>query len=266
MAFMDWGEAVAWASPADQAALAKTGPNAANMVKFVNQNPSRWRLEFQRPSDPALSFKNLMGQLEKMSPQTREFQIGQFNDYLTKIYFKTPSLGSSGTSISSSEASIESEASSAEAGSVAEGVVPEAAEVGAAVGAADLVPGAIVLVGIGLAAAGVVAGIIGNDNNKREAYTQQFVQQTSKQFPNCNVIICHPQHKVAGPHVVHQHHELGMTVGTCGYDSYCSPKGQPFIFDNQGDGGYLNWAFAGEFNRNGNTLTAVSKLPAPKLS
>jgi hypothetical protein len=57
-----------------------------------------------------------------------------------------------------------------------------------------------------------------------------------------------------------------MTVGTCGYDSYCSPMGQPFIFENQGDGGYLNWAYAGEFSRNGNTLTAASKLPTPKLS
>ncbi len=119
---------------------------------------------------------------------------------------------------------------------------------------------------IGIIAATAVGVIVNNDNNKREAYTQQFVQQASKQFPNCNVVICHPQHKVAGPQVVHQHHELGMTVGTCGYDSYCSPKGQPFIFDNQGDGGYLNWAYAGEFSRNGNTLTAASKLPTPKLS
>ena len=94
-----------------------------------------------------------------------------------------------------------------------------------------------------------MGGIINNDNNKREAYTQQFVQQASKQFPNCNFVICHTQHKVAGPQVVHQHHELGMTVGTCGYDSYCSPMGQPFIFENQGDGGYLNWAYAGEFSR-----------------
>jgi hypothetical protein len=48
-----------------------------------------------------------------------------------------------------------------------------------------------------------------------------------------------------------------MTVGTCGYDAYISPMGQPFVFANQGDGGYLNWAYLGRFNRNGNTLTAI---------
>jgi hypothetical protein len=48
-----------------------------------------------------------------------------------------------------------------------------------------------------------------------------------------------------------------MTVGTCGYDAYFSPKGKPFSFQNQGDGGFINWAFDGEFNRNGNQLTAI---------
>ena len=142
-------------------------------------------------------------------------------------------------------------------GFATEEVAGETAGETVAVGATEVVPVAGALVAIGLAAAAVVGGIISNDNNKREAFTQQFVQQTSKQFPNWNVVICHPQHSVAGPHVVHEHHELAMTVGTCGYDSYCSPKGQPFTFDNQGDGGYLNWAYAGEFSRNGNTLTAV---------
>jgi hypothetical protein len=91
-------------------------------------------------------------------------------------------------------------------------------------------------------------------------------QSLNRSSPNYNVVVCHPQHRVAGPHVAHQHHELGIHVGTCEYDSYCSPKGQPFIFENQGDSGYLNWAYAGEFRRNGNTLTAASKLPTPKFS
>ncbi len=138
------------------------------------------------------------------------------------------------------------------------------AEVGAEA-AASAVPVVDALVAVGTIVFGIVSGIIGADNKKREAFTQSFVQQASKKFPNCNIVIVHPQHRVAGPHVVHQHHELPMTVGTCGYDSYCSPKGQPFVFENQGDGGYLNWAYAGQFSRNGNTLTAASKLPTPKL-
>jgi hypothetical protein len=127
----------------------------------------------------------------------------------------------------------------------------------AAVGAAEIVPVVGALVALGAVAGTLAASFIGDDNRKREAYTQHFVQQASQQFPNCNVVVCHPQHKVNGPHYIHQHFELGMTVGTCGYDAYISPMGQPFVFANQGDGGYLNWAYLGRFNRNGNTLTAI---------
>ena len=153
---------------------------------------------------------------------------------------------------------VQPETVAAEGGTVAaeEGTVAaEEGAVVAGVGATEVIPVVGELVTIGAAVAGVVFAIK-DDNSRREQYTQQFVAQASKQFPNCNVVICHPQHSVAGPHVVHQHHELPMTVGTCGYDSYCSPKGQPFTFNNQGDGGYLNWAYAGAFSRNGNILTA----------
>jgi hypothetical protein len=178
------------------------------------------------------------------------------------------------SSASSTEASQAAERGVVAESTVTEEVVAEgAAEEGAVVAGASVaeaatsaIPVVDVLVAIGGIAAGVVAGIIGNDNNKREAYTQQFVAQASKQYPNCNHVVCHPQHRVAGPQVVHTHYELGMTAGTCGYDIYSSPMGQPFIFENQGDGGYLNWAYAGQFSRNGNTLTAASKLPTPKFS
>jgi hypothetical protein len=90
------------------------------------------------------------------------------------------------------------------------------------------------------------------------AYTQQFVQQASQKYPGYNVVICHPKHRVSGANI-HQHHELPMTVGTCGYDIYFSRKGKPFTFVNEGDGGFINWAFNGEFNRNGNTLVATQQ-------
>jgi hypothetical protein len=142
--------------------------------------------------------------------------------------------------------------------SAARSVIAEAGDV-AAEGAA----------GVGLAATGVgivvLAGevaafaakfFINNDNKKREAYTQQFVQQAGQKYPGYNVVICHPGHRVSGANI-HQHYELPMTVGTCGYDIYFSKKGKQFTFVNQGDGGFINWAFNGEFNRNGNTLTAI---------
>jgi hypothetical protein len=141
-----------------------------------------------------------------------------------------------------------------------------AAGAGLSAGVAAGIATAGALLVIGGIAGGVAAVFIGDDNKTREAYTQNFVAQASKQFPNCNHVVCHPQHRVAGPQVVHTHYELAMKVGTCGYDIYSSPMGQPFIFENQGDGGYLNWAYAGEFSRSGNTLTAASKLPTPKFS
>jgi hypothetical protein len=115
----------------------------------------------------------------------------------------------------------------------------------AGVGAAAVGAGAAIAGGALLAVGGIVAGVvawkfIGDDNNTHEAYTQHYVQQASQQLPNYNIVICHPQHKVTGQQVQHAHVEVAMHVGTCGYDAYASPMGQPFVFENQGDGGYLN--------------------------
>ena len=111
------------------------------------------------------------------------------------------------------------------------------------------------------AAAFVIAKKISDDNGKRGAYTENFADTASQKYPHYNVVICHPNHTVSpapgkGSYVIHQHVELGMTVGTCGYDIYFSRKGKAFKFVNQGDGGFINWAFNGEFTRNGGTLTA----------
>lgn len=113
-------------------------------------------------------------------------------------------------------------------------------------------------VGIANLVTGQIQKAQGNDNAKRSAFTQQFVQQASQQYPGYNVVICHNQCVVNGPQVVHQHYELGMTVGTCGYDVFFSPKGKEFTFTNLGDGGFINWAYEGEFDRpgNGNQLVA----------
>jgi hypothetical protein len=95
-----------------------------------------------------------------------------------------------------------------------------------------------------------------SDEKKREEFTQQFVADAQAQFPEYNVVIIHTAHETWGTWV-HEHHELGMAIGTCGYDAYFSIKGQGFSLRNNGDGGYINWAFAGEFNRDGNFISAV---------
>jgi len=136
-----------------------------------------------------------------------------------------------------------------------------AAEAGAMAGGLA-VAGAVVVGVAAIAAAVVIAAAISADNDKREKFTLHFVTVASKKFPNYNVVICHtnntatPNEKTPGTYVRHKHLELGMTVGTCGYEVYFSPMGKPFQFVNQGDGGYLNWAYYGQFTRNGNTITA----------
>ena len=123
--------------------------------------------------------------------------------------------------------------------------------------------GGFILSLLAISAAVIITTKINGDDQKRAAFTNKFVTDASKQTPHWNVVMCHTSHtatpdpKAPGSYVRHQHVELGMTLGTCGYDIYFSPKGKPFTFVNHGDGGFINWAFNGEFNRNGNTLTAA---------
>ncbi|MBW4608159.1 MAG: hypothetical protein KME22_13285 [Hassallia sp. WJT32-NPBG1] len=118
--------------------------------------------------------------------------------------------------------------------------------------------------GSGLGIAGLAFGIAsfvktlqGNDNDKRAAFTQRTIAELSQKYPGYNFVITHHKgSKAEGPGVRHDHVELPMAVGSCGYEIFGSPKGQPFKFVLNGDGGYINWAFSGDFNRDGNTLTA----------
>jgi hypothetical protein len=118
--------------------------------------------------------------------------------------------------------------------------------------------------GSGLGIAGLALGITSfvkslqaSDNDKRAAFTQRMIAELNQKYPNYNFIISHHRSsKAEGPGIVHNHVELPMAVGSCGYEIFASPKGQPFKFVLNGDGGYINWAFSGNFNRDGNTLTA----------
>jgi hypothetical protein len=127
----------------------------------------------------------------------------------------------------------------------------EAAEAGAgeeaafdaavAAGTASFLTGAVALLAIlgTSVAAAIIAKEISGDNAKREAYTKTFADTASQKYPHYNVVICHPNHTVSPPpgkgsYVIHQHFELGMSVGTCGYDVYFSRKGKAFTFINQG--------------------------------
>lgn len=118
-------------------------------------------------------------------------------------------------------------------------------------GAVALVPGAI---GAIFQAVGFALDQVKDDNQKREQFTKNFVDEARKQYPDYNIVIIHTPHSREG-NFIHEHHELPMTVGTCGYEAYFSKIGEPFSLENQGDGGYINWAFAG-YQRDGKRIWA----------
>jgi hypothetical protein len=101
--------------------------------------------------------------------------------------------------------------------------------------------------------------IQGDETAKREAFTKGFVEQAGQQHPDYNVVIVHPPHTASGEYI-HQHQELPMDpagIRTIGYDIYLAKKGRPFSLELHGDGGYINWAYVGEFDRNNGTIRSI---------
>ncbi len=118
--------------------------------------------------------------------------------------------------------------------------------------------------GVSRGGADVVIGIIdvvkalkNDDKEKRAAFTQRTVDELVRKYPDYNFVITrYKQSKTSGQSIIHHHVEMNQHVGTVGYEIYAAPKGKPFKFSLNGDGDFINWAFRGDFNRNGNTLTA----------
>lgn len=97
------------------------------------------------------------------------------------------------------------------------------------------------------------------DDKMREEFTKQYVAEAVKKYPNQNFVISHNGGDVEGEHV-HDHVELSVNNGTIGYEVFASPKGKPFKFVRKGDGGFINWAYAGDFTReDDSTITAIVK-------
>jgi len=101
-------------------------------------------------------------------------------------------------------------------------------------------------------------GIEAKDNEMRAAFTQRMIAELNREYPDYNAVITHHKGSTAeGPSVIHDHVELPISLGrTKGYEVFLSPKGQPFKFELNGDGGYINWAYGGDFHRDHHTLTA----------
>ncbi|KAL0948779.1 hypothetical protein HGRIS_008909 [Hohenbuehelia grisea] len=90
---------------------------------------------------------------------------------------------------------------------------------------------------------------ISDDNNAREAFTKDLVEQYRRKYPDYNVFVVHPSHtcKWVGEKNeswFHYHQEFDLKIGgTVGYEIYLGKEGECTL---HGDGGFMNWAFGGE--------------------
>ncbi|KAG6902767.1 hypothetical protein C0995_011915 [Termitomyces sp. Mi166 len=95
---------------------------------------------------------------------------------------------------------------------------------------------------------------INRDKKARGEFTKFVVDEGRKSHPEFNWIACHTKHRtkftgVKGKDWGHDHHEFDIKVGgTIGYEIYFAREGE---FWNEGDGGYLNWAYSGFFTHDG---------------
>ncbi|KAJ3555187.1 hypothetical protein NP233_g12266 [Leucocoprinus birnbaumii] len=94
---------------------------------------------------------------------------------------------------------------------------------------------------------GIIAGI-GQDDAAREQFTKDVVANGRSQFPDFNWVVVHPDHEtdfdgVRDQDWGHQHQEFDIKIGgTIGYEIYWFRSG---TFKRFGDGGFINWAWAG---------------------
>ena len=86
-------------------------------------------------------------------------------------------------------------------------------------------------------------------NALKSQFTTNFVKQARQQYPDWSVVVAHKS-KVTGTSV-HQHHEVKLEFGTYGYDIFFCRPGTRFDLWLIGDGGPINWEYAGAFKRDG---------------
>ncbi len=107
---------------------------------------------------------------------------------------------------------------------------------------------AVALLGVALTVFKVVVIASVRDEELEENYTQALVVALRKMDPDKNVIVCHVNHAQNFVNATHAHYELPLFGfnRTQGYDIYVFDSG---FFSRQGDGGFNNWCFAGNFKR-----------------
>ena len=100
---------------------------------------------------------------------------------------------------------------------------------------------------------------LANQHSLESHFTQTTVSKLRDHYPTMNVLVFHNQHSVTDFHGGnHTHYELdigsilGIVHRTQGYEIWVFDHGD---FELAGDGGYINWCFDGDFDRDGNDVT-----------
>jgi hypothetical protein len=102
----------------------------------------------------------------------------------------------------------------------------------------------------------MVSDVNENDNQLRENFARYYIDDAQKKYPDYNVVLIHTQHTLSGEYT-HDHVEVPISLGrTIGYEIYFAGRGRPFTLTNQGDGGFINWMYSGDFTRDGSTIRA----------
>ncbi|KAK7039172.1 hypothetical protein VNI00_010076 [Paramarasmius palmivorus] len=103
-----------------------------------------------------------------------------------------------------------------------------------------------------------LTGLAADDDENRGRFTQETVARSLAEHPDYNVVIVHPKHTAnwegeQGVDWAHRHQEFDVKLGgTIGYEIYVAKAGE-FVLE--GDGGFINWAFGGNFVRDDKHLT-----------
>ncbi len=99
-------------------------------------------------------------------------------------------------------------------------------------------------------------------NVVRAQFVLQLVGRVAAEHPDYNVMVIHPKNHVwykGDPaYRIHQHIELyckWIGGSSFGYEVYLLRKGTEQYFRNKGDGGSINWGWAGKHCREGEWVT-----------
>ena len=115
-------------------------------------------------------------------------------------------------------------------------------------------PAAVGWVSLLVGIAATFKGFTGDNKTMRSDFTHRAIEALQREKPDYNAVVVNTgvNHKVEGPSVEEDFIHLNEFT----YKVYLSRKGQPFKFELNGDGGWINWAYTGHFGRQGKTLIA----------